>query len=225
MKRILMMAALAAGFSICASAQEAKSLDSYKSVRFYGIDFAPVQVVLADETAGEFIEAFSGINELFLSEADKYVEPLATRLKMKIDYVNIDYALKSVETIDATELKTNKVPGPLSEEDLVYELQDLDIEPADGLGLFIAAGELNKATEYGTFYYVFFDNKTMEVLDVWPLKGKSGGMGLRNYWARAFYRTIAEINPTKFYQAKKKVKEGISDGAQAVKEKFTGKSE
>ena len=37
--------------------------------------------------------------------------------------------------------------------------------------------------------------------------------------------TIAEINPTKFYQSKKKIKEGVSEGFEAVKEKVTGKNE
>ena len=68
-----------------------------------------------------------------------------------------------------------------------------------------------------------FDQKDMSILDSWALKGKSGGIGLRNYWARSFYRTIAEINPSRFYQAKKKVKDGLNKGVEAVKSGFEKK--
>ncbi|MGM9743433.1 MAG: hypothetical protein ACI3ZC_10275 [Candidatus Cryptobacteroides sp.] len=217
---ILLTAAIAGAFCFEAAAQESFSLDNCKSLKFYGIDFAPVKVIGAEESSAEFIQAFSGINNLFLSEPDKYIDPLADRLKVKIESVDIDYVQKSIEMMDASDLKANKTPKPFTAEDLTYELQDLDIEASEGVALVIVAGELNKGTDYGTFYYVFFDNSTMEVLDVLPLKGKSGGIGLRNYWARSFFRTIAEINPTRFYQAKKKVKEGVTEGAAAVKDVF-----
>lgn len=219
-----MTLAVMAGIAcVMVNAQETKSLSDYDAVRFYGIDFAPVKVVAAEETAGEFIAAFSEINRLLITEEDKYVAPLAARISKKIDYVNIDYALKNVGNIDADELKINHTADPLTRQDLEFELQELDIKPADGLGLVVMAGELNKGTDYGTFYYVFFDNQTMNIIDIMPFKGKSGGMGLRNYWARSFYRTIAEINPSKFYSSKKKIKEGVTEGFQAVKEKVTGK--
>ena len=78
-------------------------------------------------------------------------------------------------------------------------------------------------TEYGTFYYVIFDNRDMSILDTWASKGKSGGIGLCNYWARSFYRTIAEINPSKFYQAKKKVKDGLNKGVETIRSGFEKK--
>ena len=219
-----MTLAIMAGISALAlNAQETKKLSDYDAVRFYGIDFAPVKVVGAEETAGEFVDAFSGINQLFISEPDKYITPLAARISKKIDYVNVDYANKVIGSIDTDELKINHTAEALTRQDMEYELQDLEIKPADGLGLVVVAGELNKGTDYGTFYYVFFDNSTMNIIDVLPFKGKSGGIGLRHYWARSFYRTIAEINPSKFYSSKKKIKEGVTEGFQAVKEKVTGK--
>ena len=42
---------------------------------------------------------------------------------------------------------------------------------------------------------------------------------------RAYYRTIAEINPTKFYQSKKKIKAGVTNGVNTVKEKIAGDSD
>lgn len=207
---------------IAMNAQTAKSLADYSGVKFYGIDFAPVKVVGASESQDEFIDAFGKINRLFLTEPDKYIDPLSERLKKKITAVDIDCVLNHNKGLDTEELKINHTAPALTRQDLEFELQDLEIAPEDGLGLLVVAGELNKGTDYGTFYYVFFDNRTMTVIDTWAFKGKSGGLGLCNYWARSFYRTIAEINPTKFYQSKKKIKEGVTDGVEAVKEKVTG---
>ncbi len=227
MKKFLMIAAIFAGvacFSV--NAQNQKSIKDYSEVAFYGVDFGLVKIVGATETPTEFLTAFKGINELILSEQDKYVNFLADRLKKTIQYVDIQPAIDNIQNIDADEMKLNHTAKPLSMEDVKIELQELDIKPvAQELGLVVMAGELNKGTDYGTFYYVFFDTKTLEVIDCKPFKGQSGGMGLRNYWAKAFYRTIAEVNPSKFYQAKKKIKEGVTEGYQAVKEKVTGEAE
>ncbi|MGM9740413.1 MAG: hypothetical protein ACI3ZP_07385, partial [Candidatus Cryptobacteroides sp.] len=181
------------------------------------------KVVGAAETPEEFIEAFSGINSLLLSEPDKYVEPLATRLKTDIDAVDIEPVLAVIKEIDPEEIKVNQTADALSEDDLKYAIMGLDLKPRNGIGLLVVCGELDKGTDYGTFYYVMFDNKDMTILDSWASKGKSGGIGLRNYWARSFYRTIAEINPSKFYQAKKKVKAGLNKGVEAVKSGFEKK--
>ena len=68
MKRFFMTLAVMAGIAcVTMNAQETKSLSDYDAVRFYGIDFAPVKVVAAEETAGEFIAAFSEINRLLIT--------------------------------------------------------------------------------------------------------------------------------------------------------------
>ena len=219
-KMILTIAAFFAGFAV----SMAQNPDNWEQkLTFYGIDFSMTKVVGASETPEEFIEAFSGINSLLLTEPDKYVEPLATRLKTDIDAVDIEPVLAVIKEIETDELKVNKTADPLSEDDLKYAIMGLDLKPRNGIGLLVVCGELDKGTEYGTFYYVMFDNKDMTILDSWASKGKSGGIGLRNYWARSFYRTIAEINPSKFYQAKKKVKAGLNKGVEAVKSGFEKK--
>ncbi len=227
MKKFFMIAAIfasVAGLSV--NAQNQKSIKDYSEVAFYGIDFGLVKTVGATESETEFLTAFKGINELILSEQEKYVNYLADRLKKTIQYIDIEPVLNNIQNIDVDDMKVNHTAKPLTMEDVAIELQELDIKPADQeLGLVVMAGELNKGTDYGTFYYVFFNTKTLEVLDCKPFKGQSGGMGLRNYWARAFYRTIGEVNPSKFYQAKKKIKEGVTEGYQAVKEKVTGTAE
>lgn len=219
-KTVLTMAALFAGY-VLTFAQNPEAWED--KFTFYGIDFSLARVVGASESEEEFIEAFKGINELFLSEPEKYVQSLATRMKKEITAVDIDPVLAVIDEIDTEEIKINKTAELLSEDDLKYALLGLDIKPDNGLGLLVVCGGLDKGTEYGTFYYVIFDNRDMSILDTWASKGKSGGIGLCNYWARSFYRTIAEINPSKFYQAKKKVKDGLNKGVEAVKSGFEKK--
>lgn len=221
MKKVfLTMAALFTVFAV-SNAQNPEAWED--KLTFYGIDFSMTRVVGAPESAEEFVEAFSGINQLLLSEPDKYVEPLSVRLKKHIDRVDIDPVLAVIKEIDPEEIKINKSADLLSEDDLKYAVMGLDLKPGTGIGLLVVCGELNKGTEYGTYYYVVFDNEDMTILDTWASKGKSGGIGLRNYWARSFYRTIAEINPSRFYQAKKKVKDGLNRGVETVKKGFEKK--
>lgn len=219
-KMFLTMAAIFSGFAF----SMAQNPDNWEQkLTFYGIDFSMTKVVGASETPEEFLEAFSGINSLLLSEPEKYVHPLATRLKTDIDAVDIDPVLAVIKEIDPEEIKINKSADLLSEDDLKYAVMGLDLKSGNGIGLLVVCGELDKGSDYGTFYYVMFDQKDMSILDSWASKGKSGGIGLRNYWARSFYRTIAEINPSRFYQAKKKVKDGLNKGVEAVKSGFEKK--
>ncbi|MGM9790584.1 MAG: hypothetical protein ACI3Y9_09840 [Candidatus Cryptobacteroides sp.] len=219
-KTVLTMAALFAGY-VLTFAQNPEAWED--KFTFYGIDFSLARVVGASESEEEFIEAFKGINGLFLSEPEKYVQSLATRMKKEITAVDIDPVLAVIDEIDTEEIKINKTAELLSEDDLKYALLGLDIKPDNGLGLLVVCGGLDKGTEYGTFYYVIFDNRDMSILDTWASKGKSGGIGLCNYWARSFYRTIAEINPSKFYQAKKKVKDGLNKGVETIRSGFEKK--
>ena len=226
MKRFFMTLAALAGIAcLTLNAQDTKSLEKYSSVKFYGIDFSLAKVTGVTETPAEFIAAFREIDKLMLSEEDKYVSPMAKRLKLAIKTVDIDPTLKKIEDIDETDLIVNRTPEALSNQDIELEVQSMDIPADEGLGLVVFAGELNKGTKMGTYYYTFFDCKTREIVSCMPFKGQASGFGLRNYWANSFYRTIAEINPTKFYQSKKKIKEGVSEGFEAVKEKVTGKNE
>lgn len=219
-----MALALMAGVACSAlNAQETKQLSDYTSVTFYGIDFSLAKVVGADETSGEFISAFREIDKLMLAEEAKYVTPLAKKLKMAIKVVDIDPTLARIADIDENDLILNRTPEAFTDQDIAFEVQELEIKEKEGLGLVVIAGELNKGTKMGTYYYAFFDCATGEVISCLPFKGQASGFGLRNYWANSFYRTIAEINPTKFYNSKKKIKEGVTEGFQAVKEKITGK--
>ena len=85
MKRFFMTLALMVGIACSAiNAQETKELSDYTSVKFYGIDFSLAKVTGVTETPAEFIAAFREIDKLMLSEEDKYVSPMAKRLKLAI---------------------------------------------------------------------------------------------------------------------------------------------
>lgn len=114
MKRFFMTLAALVGIACLAlNAQDTKSLEKYSSVKFYGIDFSLAKVTGVTETPAEFIAAFREIDKLMLSEEDKYVSPMAKRLKLAIKTVDIDPTLKKIEDIDETDLIVNRTPEAL----------------------------------------------------------------------------------------------------------------
>ena len=111
MKRIFMVLAAIAGIAcLSLKAQDTKQLSDYTSVKFYGIDFALAQVVGAEETPGDFISAFREIDRLMLSEEEKYVTPLAKRLRMAIK--SVDLNLHSRESRTSTRLNSSRTRLP-----------------------------------------------------------------------------------------------------------------
>jgi hypothetical protein len=58
--------------------------------------------------------------------------------------------------------------------------------------------------EYGKYHIVVISMSTKEVLIHEVMKGRPGGIGLRNYWARSFCEVMNEIRDYRFREWKKK---------------------
>lgn len=153
--------------------------DNSKSVIFYGVDFSCVNVVGASESESDFTVAFVGINNLLLSEPDKY--DVGKMLKLNVNAVDNEQAVKVASSM--LNFK-NKKPS-------VMDLQSVvDSYPAsDGNSLLIVAKELNKGRDVGCYVAVLYDNNHT-ILSTCDLTGKTGGFGLRNYWARTLYNGL-----------------------------------
>ncbi|MCI1640894.1 MAG: hypothetical protein LKI42_06455 [Bacteroidales bacterium] len=218
MKKILLFFSLFGVLS--AYAGNGRSDDGMKPMSFYGIDFSMVKVSGASESGREFMEAFGGINGLFLSEPDKYIVPLEKRLSVQFSRVSLDAVFDRNAKIDPSELHASG-RGSFTEDLLQSEIDRLDVS-GDGIGLVVVACELDKGTDIGTYYYVFFRESDKKILKYWEKRGASGGIGLRNYWARSFYRTIKSINPSDL-----DIRLGIarSSVTSAVKQAASGLSE
>ena len=151
-------------------------------VYVYGVDYTSVKVYGADETVNQFVNAFEGINNLFIKESQKYdfSEVVGENNKLKLEMV-----LNLIKDYDFSDLKTlDKEVEPIN---LSEKIKKYNIEETDGKGLIIIASLLDKSENKGTYKVVLFDIATREILKEGEFIGKAKGFGLRNYWARSIY--------------------------------------
>jgi hypothetical protein len=65
-----------------------------------------------------------------------------------------------------------------------------DTKGKSGLGLIFVAENLHKVTQTGSYYVVFFDQETKEIVDAKQYVAKAVGIGFRNYWAGSIYNIM-----------------------------------
>lgn len=163
-------------------------------VVFYGVDFSLVKVCGADESDTEFVFAFNKINDLFISESQKY--DVARFMRLPITQKELSVAKRATKNAIGISDSEN-------EHTLLYEDPDYDCAPqieaqvagyelpqAEGRGVVIVANLLDKRDSRGSFYFVVFDIASRKVESCIPAAGKPGGFGLRNYWANALYQAM-----------------------------------
>lgn len=155
-------------------------------VDFYGIDFSNVNVVGADESMEDFIDVFERINNLLITESNKY--DVGKYLNLNVFLINNEIAIKQIEKLKSIKFKDQKAVN--------FEIQNIlsNYPISENKGLVIIAKELNKIEKFGIFTAVIFDGATKEVLSKHDFIGKAGGFGLRNYWAGAFYNGLKQYD-------------------------------
>lgn len=172
-------------------------IDIYKDVEnldFYGVDFSKAKVFGAQESVLQFIDAFKGINRLFISERSKYNLPKFL-YKDKVA-VHIDHLEDSYKQINADSLHTNSDDHTIDLEDIKSMVKGYNVESKYKIGVVLISELLNKADGYATYHLTFFDNKTKEVISVYPMSCKVGGFGLRNFWAKSVYVALSSVKST-----------------------------
>ncbi|NDV65504.1 hypothetical protein [Bacteroides sp. 224] len=163
-----------------------------QDVTFYGIDFSMTKVYGADETPGQFIQAFHGINRLFLSEPKKY--DVCKFLRVDIIGMDLDPVEKLNDKMDVSDLIQNGYGGyVLTDDQIEQEIKKLPIEKTTGTGLVFIAEVLNKASNRGHYKVVYFDLATRDVLEIIDARGVARGFGLRNYWAGSVYNMMKKL--------------------------------
>lgn len=181
MKKLLFSLAIV----ICAITASAQN--QAQVVKVYGVDFYATQVYGAAESPAQFAKAFTGMNQLLITEAKKYdfsriipvpisvnVAPMVNRVNSR-HYKNFYASSNVVESIPVKEIVQS------------YELPDVD-----GVGCVLIAKLLNKVDAIGEYELVVFDIATREILYAQSVSGKAGGFGLRNYWAQSFHEIITD---------------------------------
>ena len=167
--------------------------DLYNEVNdidFYGVDYSHARTIGATESTEKFVTAFIEINKLFISESSKY---------NVYKYFNKNNVTMHIENMCE---KQNEITGTISTDNDNYKLDfatiknmvyGYDVDYQHNIGVVIIAEKLNKTEATATYYVVYFDNMSKDIIAIYPNKEKTKGFGLRNYWARSVYETLHSI--------------------------------
>jgi hypothetical protein len=163
---------------------KAKSIDN---VVWLGIDFTMAKFSFVPEDPAIIVNQYlKAINMLIPSQPEKF--NIKNFFNKNDVTVNLDLV--------------NELNSKLDPSHLVIS-SDYKIDPSEikkvitkygkgksGTGLIFIAENLNKATQTGSYYVVFFNLATREIIDSEHLVGNAGGFGFRNYWAATVYNIM-----------------------------------
>ena len=170
------------------------NLFAQKSVCFYGVDFSLTKVRGCDETVEDFQRAFYGINELFMSQSDKFDVGKFLLCQPKVSDLGIG-------AMSGAKLHTENSFGGVNplltmdwayscEEQIPQAIKNYKLQQTEGEGLVIFGNLLDKLGQRGSFCVVTFDIATREVTSQVWIQGNPSGFGLRNYWANSLHRAM-----------------------------------
>jgi hypothetical protein len=162
-------------------AQDKKKAIAEKNITWFGIDYTLARFTLVTEDPAAIVStSLKAINTLILTEPDKY------DLKKFFSKTDVTPAVDMVNErnskIDPTLLV---VPDKytITPEDVKKLVKSYDTGAKTGMGLVFVAENLNKVSQVGSYYVVFFDMASKEIIDSERREGKASGIGFRNYWA------------------------------------------
>jgi hypothetical protein len=168
-------------FSGTMQAQDKKKAIAEKNITWFGIDYTLARFTLVTEDPAAIVStSLKAINTLILAEPDKY------NLKKFFSKSEVTPAVDMVNErnskIDPTLLV---VPDKytITPEDVNKLIKSYDTGVKTGMGLVLVAENLNKVSQVGSYYVVFFDMASKEIIDSERREGKASGIGFRNYWA------------------------------------------
>lgn len=168
--------------------------DPATPIVWLGIDYSQSKMVGS--------EGFKNPYEIVRIYFDKwnsfiYQEPAKYDVHRSLHRVGIKYDL------DATR-KKNQLVNP---EELVinhsYTLDQSSIEQniksyelsnqKEGIGISLVVESYDKMTRMATYHLVLFDINSRKILFQEKITSAPHGLGLRNYWAHTFYKTLLHI--------------------------------
>jgi hypothetical protein len=175
-------------FSGAMQAQDKKKAVAEKNITWFGIDFTLARFTLVTEDPAAIVStSLKAINSLILAESDKYnLKKFFSKSEVTPD---IDMVNERNSKIDPTMLV---VPDKytITPEDVKKVISSYDTKGKTGTGLVFVAENLHKVEETGSFYVVFFDMATKEIIDSERKVGKAVGIGFRNYWTGSAYNVM-----------------------------------
>ncbi|MBN1145090.1 MAG: hypothetical protein JXA72_11740 [Bacteroidales bacterium] len=169
-------------------AQDKAKAKSEKAVTWYGIDFTVAKFTLVTEDPSVIVNQYlKSLNMLIQMEPAKFDIKKwfnKTEVTMDIDQVNERNSKIDPGTLVITD------DHKITLDDVKSVIAKYDTKGKSGLGLIFVAENLHKVTQTGSYYVVFFDQETKEIVDARQYVAKAVGIGFRNYWAGSIYNIM-----------------------------------
>ena len=194
MRNTLLIFAATLLFSMSSFGQDS---EIYKAREIYwlGIDYNHCYFITSYDFTypSELYSKLDIWNTLIFNEREKYLDKnfknkQVTIVSNFISSLNDDVDIKEHMVDDLSKehhLTKDDIQGIVNK----YNFPD----DLSGVGLILIAESYSKPSEAGAYYATFVDLKTKKVLATDRVVGKTGGFGLRNYWAKTYYLALREI--------------------------------
>lgn len=192
--------------------QNANDIFTSKTLTWYGLDFSKTVIIGGASEFGSFTinssdvknKYFQGWNDLFITDPKKF--NLKKTFKKDDIYTDLNAVGKINSNADDSKI-FGTTPVSLTKDDIQKMVNELDIQPKDGIGLCFIIETFNKikGNEYASMWVTFFDIKTKKVLLTNRMQGKSGGIGLKSYWANAIYKVLNDIEDKEYKKWKNEI--------------------
>ncbi len=175
-------------FSGAMQAQDKKKAVAEKNITWLGVDFTLARFTLVTEDPAAIVStSLKAINNLILAEPDKYdLKKFFSKSEVTPD---IEMVNERNSKIDPTILV---VPDKytITPDDVKKVIGGYDTKGKTGTGLVFVAENLHKVDQTGSYYVVFFDMASKEIVDSERKVGKASGIGFRNYWTGSVYNVM-----------------------------------
>jgi len=187
-KSLLIVVLVFSFFSGTLNAQDKKKAVAEKSITWYGVDFTQARFTLVTEDPAAIVSnSLRAINTLILAEPDKYnLKKFFSKSEVTNDVEMVNERNSKIDpTLLVVADKHTITPDDVKKVVSSYETGD-----KTGTGLVFVAENLHKVDESGSYYVVFFDIASKEIIDMERRTGKASGIGFRNYWAGSVYSVM-----------------------------------
>jgi hypothetical protein len=176
-------------------------------VTWLGLDFSGAKFIGDRERLGsesDIRHLIDAINELMITEADKYNVAVAIQRKTvdnEIDVTNEHNAELDVLAMISTDGKDHIHLNRSQVEEII---STYDFKGKSGIGLMFNVESFNKLLEEGSFWITFINMGSKEVLFTERLTAPPAGFGMRNFWAGSVNGVLAKIKKKEFENWRKK---------------------
>lgn len=179
------------GIVFCQSKEELRSAES---ITWFGIDFSEARFIGKQDFKSPWElkeKLIPGWNQVILHEPEKYnlsaffkKSEVETELGDAYDRnskIDENIIILGVEGYDYA-LNEDKIQEVISEYKTDYT----------GYGLVFVVESFNKLAQMGTVWVTYFHIPTKKVVLTKKMSAEPMGFGIKNYWARVFYRIMQE---------------------------------